>query len=115
MILLPKYTDLKQTRPFLITPRLKGRFKLTAIRPDGRERPLTDWFDNLVLDTGLNALGTASQLGACQVGTSNTAVDALQTTLQGFLAGTTGVEETNYGAAGGSPYYGWKTIRYRCA
>lgn len=117
MILIPKYRDIIVPEQKILLPRstMRGRFKFTAIRPDGRERPLTDWFDNLVLDSGLNAIGTASQLSACVVGTSNTAVSAAQTTLSGFLAGTTDIQETNYGVGGSGPYYGYKTIRYRFA
>jgi hypothetical protein len=94
---------------------MAGRFKLTAIRPDGTERPLTGWFDNLILDSGLELLGTNNVLGACVVGTSNAAVVATQTTLSGFLAANSTIEETNEGAQGSEPYFGWKTVRYRFA
>lgn len=98
---------------FIISPRVKGRFKFIAVREDGTERPLTGWIDNLILDSGLNMLGTSDVLGSCQVGTSNTAPVANQTTLQGYLAGTSSIQEVNYGAQSTTPYFGWKTVRYR--
>lgn len=113
-ILIPKYQDIL-IEPKIVVPTscMKGRFKLIAIRPDGRERPLTDWFDNLILNSGLNGIGTTSQLSTCHVGTSSAAVDVAQTQLQGWLAATTNIQEVNYGCQSSAPYYGWKILRYR--
>lgn len=108
-----KYKDLEQRAPSIITAGVSGWFKLEAIRPDGRVRPLTGWFPNLVLDNGLNSIGTTYQLSACQVGTSNIAPTVAQTGLQGYLAGTTTVMEGTNGQQTSAPYYGWARLRYR--
>lgn len=99
----------------LLRPTLKGFFKLTAVRPDGRQRPLTGWFPNLITDVGLNRIGTGSYLSACHVGNNNTTPTVLDTALSGFVAGTTTVQTSSYGAETSAPYYGWKTITYRFA
>lgn len=96
-------------------PRACGLFKFTAIRPDGRERPLTDWFPNLITDVGLNRIGQGSYLTACQVGTNNTAPNVSDTSLAGYLAGTTTRQATSEGAQSTPPYYGWTRITYRFA
>lgn len=99
----------------LLKPSLKGFFQLTALRPDGRRRPLTGWFPNLITDVGLNAIGTKSYLNACHVGTGNTTPAVNDTVLAGFVAGTTTRQATAFGAQSTEPYYGWKTITYRFA
>lgn len=99
----------------LLRPTLKGFFKLTAIRPDGRQRPLTGWFPNLITDVGLNRIGTGSYLSACHVGNNNTTPTVNDTILGGFVAGTTTVQTSSAGAQTTEPYYGWKTITYRFA
>lgn len=99
----------------LLRPTVRGFFKLTAIRPDGRERPLTGWFPNLITDVGLNRIGTGSYLTACHVGSNNTTPTVADTILAGFVAGTTTIQAESYGAQTTAPYYGWKTRTYRFA
>ena len=96
-------------------PGARGFFKLEAIRPDGRVRPLTGWFPNLITDVGLNRIGTNSYLIACHVGTNNTAPSDSDTGLAGYLAGTTTKQSDSEGARSSAPYYGWKRITYRFA
>lgn len=96
-------------------PRACGWFKLEAIRPDGRVRPLTGWFPNLITDTGLNRMGTNSYLVACHVGTNNTAPNVADTALAGYVGGTTTRQAQSEGARATAPYYGWKRITYRFA
>lgn len=111
MIWLPK----KEIVLPLPNPRVgfRGFFKLDAIRPDGRVRPLTDWFPNLVTDVGLNRIGTGSYLSACHVGTNNTTPTVSDTALAGWRAGTTTVQASSTGNTTISPYYCWKRITYR--
>lgn len=92
-----------------------GFFKLEAIRPDGRVRPLTGWFPNLITDVGLNRIGTGSYLSACHVGSNNTAPTVNDTILTGFIAGSSTVTSTSSGAQSSEPYYGWKNRTYRFA
>jgi hypothetical protein len=96
-------------------PRVRGYFKLDAIRPDGRVRPLVGWFPNLITDSGLNRIGTASYLTACHVGTNNTAPSNADTSLAGYVAGTTTRQAWSEGAQSSPPYYGWTRITYRFA
>lgn len=94
-------------------PRAGGWFKLDAIRPDGRVRPLAGWFPNLITDPGLNRIGTGSYLTACHVGTNNTAPANGDTALAGYVAGTTTIQAGSSGAQASAPYYGWRRRTYR--
>lgn len=59
-----------------------GRYRFTAIRPDGSERVLSDWFDNLLLNSGLDLLGQNNPLiNTCYVGTGTTPPAPTQTEL----------------------------------
>lgn len=63
-----------------------GRYKL-EIRRHGELVHDTGWFDNLITDAGLNALGSAVNIGAyVMVGTSNTAPAVTDTTLIAQIA-----------------------------
>jgi len=99
--------------PIKPTVGMAGRFKIEAIRPDGSKRVLADWFDNLILDAGLERLGTASALGTCAVGTSSVAVNAAQTSLQVLAASTTKQQAKVYGTQATAPYYAWNRTTYR--
>ena len=71
-------------------------------------RLLADFFPNIMLNSGLNVLDTqAGWFNYCQVGTSDTAPSALQTSLQGWVAGTNTLWTTTVtGAEATPPYYG---------
>jgi hypothetical protein len=102
------------SRIILPGPRIRGFFKLEAHSlSTGRTRLLADWFPNLITDAGLNRIGTGSYLSACHVGTSNSAPNVLDTTVGGYLAGTTTRQADTYGAQATPPYYGWRLITYR--
>jgi hypothetical protein len=113
MILIPRYRDLEAKNPIILQSQMAGRFKFTAIRPDGRERPLTGWVPNLILDSGLNLLGTMSMLSRCHVGTSNTAASVGQTGLLSWLASSNSIQETVNNAQSTEPYYGKIVLRFR--
>ncbi|WP_444897899.1 hypothetical protein [Microbulbifer sp. SSSA005] len=58
---------------------MAGRYRLRARSRDGRERPLADWFPNLITNNGLDLLaasgtleGSYSAIGGVAVGTGNT-------------------------------------------
>lgn len=94
---------------------LKGRFKMEAVKQDGSKRLLAE-FDNLILDNGLNILGTgAGWDNYCSVGTGNTAPATTQSALVSFLAATNSTTTTSLANSGSSPYYGQTTITYRFA
>lgn len=92
---------------------LAGRLKFEAVRADGTRRTLADWFDNLVLDQGLNRIGTGAFMSACQVGTGSTAPANSDTALATYLAGTSTIQTTVTGTASSSPYYGYIQRTYR--
>ena len=94
-------------------PSLGGWFKLTAIRPDGRERPLTDWFPNLITDGGLNRIGTGGFLTNCHVGSGTVAPATTDTALQTFVANKTNALSSSSAAQASPPYYGSFTRTFR--
>lgn len=105
----------------VITPQigLAGRFRLIVRDGDTMEVTKdTGWFNNLILDQGLNLYGSnpnghISQF--CQVGTSNVAPNVTQTALVARVAGTSDMQESIAGNSGVAPYYGWVRSRYRFA
>lgn len=68
---------------------LAGRFKLVATNSQGKERVLADWFDNLILDAGLNRLGTGGAIDRMSVGSGNSTPTVGQTALDALLGTTT--------------------------
>lgn len=60
---------------------LEGRFKFQVTRPDGTSRVISDWSPNLILDAGLNRIGSGGFLTHCMVGGSSAAPSVGQTTL----------------------------------
>lgn len=83
--------------------KLAGRFKLVI---NGQHSP---WYDNMVVDSGLDLLGTTNDLHAstttCQVGTGTTPPAAGQTALASPLAISTGITATSDEASRVSPYW----------
>lgn len=71
------------------TYELSGRYMLRATRPDGSERVVADWFDNLVLDNGLNRIGTDGIASTAVVGSGSTAPANGQSTLVSLVGSTT--------------------------
>ena len=94
---------------------LEGWYKLTAIRPDGTERPLTGWFQNLITDYGLNRMGAGTFIEYVMVGTGNTAPVVADTGLQSFVASTSFTYSSAVGASSSAPYYGYTRRTWRFA
>lgn len=93
---------------------LSGHFKLTAVNAKtGKTRELAE-FDNLILDQGLNALGTQGCLRYCQVGSGSTAPEVTDSGLQSYVAGTQYLS-TSQTAQSTAPYYATRTVQYRFA
>lgn len=120
-MLIPKYKNIH--KEINLKAGMSGKYKLTAIRPDGTERPLTGWFDNLILDSGLNYKGSYTGspasggdfIVACQVGTGTSTPTTTQTSLDNRVMGTTSTASTSSGAQGTAPYYGYYIKTYRFA
>lgn len=97
----------------IITPTLSGRYRIRVLCPGGKIRQDTGWFDNLVLDAGLNRMGTDSYLSHCSVGTGTAAPVVSQTTLSGHTASTSTVVSQASSAHQSLPYYGVRRMQYR--
>ena len=98
----------------VIRPKLTGRFRLTVIRPDGMKRVAAD-FPNLILDAGLNRIGTGGFLTYAQVGSGSTAPTVTDTALEEYLGHTSTQQEFTAGNSGSAPYYGWFRKEWRFA
>ena len=97
-----------------ITNELAGKFRMVAVNAEtGEERVVADWFDNLILDSGLNRIGTGAVAGYCHVGSGSTAPVASNTAMQSFVASTNTVNSSETGVANSSPYYGYFRLTYR--
>lgn len=95
-----------------LTAQVAGRFKLTAIRPDGTERVLADWFDNLILDGGLDRMGVGAFAEKCRVGSGNTVPVNGDTALVAQVAEADPYSFTDGWDSGGT-LYGYKRTVYR--
>lgn len=77
----------------------QGWFKFEAVNAiTGRRRTVADWFPNLILNNGLNRMGTGSTIDRCMVGTGTSTPVATQTQLDTRIASTTTAQSTTYGA-----------------
>lgn len=92
-----------------IDAKVAGRFKLLATNiHTGKVRVLADWFDNLIVDAGLNRLAVTScnVLQFAMVGTGTTTPANSQTTLTNRIASssTTSVADVTGVDPGGATY-----------
>jgi hypothetical protein len=96
-------------RKIVMHSELSGRFRLKAYSAKtGRKTKDTGWFNNLILDQGLDLHGAhaiTSILGWCRVGTSSTAPGATQTALGTQIAATSTKALVSQGNSGADPYY----------
>ena len=91
---------------------LEGLFRLQTFKKDSTEVVKdTGWFNNLILDSGLNMMGTSSTYMqyAC-VGTGSNPPSAAQTSLQTFLVNSNANNGsiTTIGVVGANPYYSFQ-------
>lgn len=91
---------------------LEGHFRIVAIRPDGTERLLADWSKNLILDAGLNRLGSGGAWDLCRVGSGSTAPATSQTALEAQVAETSNIQSQIGGTAVDNTY-SWARRVYR--
>lgn len=77
----------------------QGWFKFEAVNAlTGRRRTVADWFPNLILNNGLNLMGTTAPLALCMVGTGTSTPAVSQTQLDTRIASTTSIQSTTYGS-----------------
>ena len=92
-----------------------ARFKLIVRKAsDDSIARETDWFHNLVLDTGLNRMSVGTWIDRCCVGTGNSTPVVTQVALDSFLASTTTQQSSSEGVqTTTSPYYRWAKVTWR--
>jgi hypothetical protein len=110
--------------PLTARGRVEGRVRLKVFKEGVKEpRVDTGWFKNLVLDGGLDRLGTTvidNAINRCAVGTSNTAVSSSQTALLAqvatsidtFSPGFTQGYDGTYGVGDGRYRYSRRFIQF---
>ena len=116
MFLIPKYKDLQGE--VANQSGLSGRYKLSVMKPDGRIRMETEWFNNIILNTGLDVIGVynygRNYLGHCHVGTGTSTPIVTQTALDNLIYSAS-YSSRSSSAQGSAPYYGKKIVTYTFA
>ncbi len=108
LLWLPKIKELYM--PMQPSIGIAGYYKLEAVKPDGRVRPLTDWFPNIITNTGFDTLGsTGGPWGGCAVGSGNSTPVVTQTALDAIIASTSNFFSNATSIQGTSPYFGTTT------
>lgn len=93
-----------------------GRFKFTVRQQTTHEITRSSgWFDNIVLDQGLDIMATKSWFQSCKVGRGNSEPQATQTQLDQFFAVSSTLYSSEYGAAQEAPYFLFSRKTYRFA
>lgn len=92
-----------------------ARFKLIVRKAsDDSVARETDWFSNLVLDTGLDRMSAGTWIDRCCVGTGNSTPVVTQTALDSFLASTSTQQSSSTGVqTSTTPYYRWIKVTWR--
>lgn len=92
-----------------------ARFKLIVRKAhDDSIARETDWFCNLVLDTGLARMSAGTWISQCCVGTGNSTPVVTQTALDSFLASTSTQQSSSAGVqTSTTPYYRWAKVTWR--
>lgn len=91
-----------------------ARFKLKVHKGDGRVIRETPWFNNLVLDAGLNQMSAGKWIDRCCVGTGNSLPVATQVQLDNLVATTTTIQSSSASRNSGvEPYYIARQVIWR--
>lgn len=109
IILTKKHLDAEVKEQNLVA----GQFRLVVRGPAGDIRRDTGWFDNLILDSGLNRWGTGIPVLGVAIGTNATAPAVGQTGLIAQAAYTTTSVSTDSGNLGAPDYISFRTQTYR--
>jgi hypothetical protein len=98
---------------------VSGEYRIEAVRPDGTRRLLADWFPNLIVDVGLDAIGANASLGGppfigwCRVGTGTDLPAVGNTALQAQVASTASLVASTDTNSGSVPYFAESTRTYQ--
>lgn len=101
----------------MLTTKVKGEYKILVYKSDGSLKQETEWFDNIVLNNGLDLLAGAngsSIFTYCVVGSGTTTPAVTQTALTNLLLSTT-TKQSGSNTWYTSPYYYETIITYRFA
>lgn len=96
------------------TAGVAGRYKLIARKEDDSSRDLTDWFENLITDGGLERMGTGGITEKCRVGSGNTTPNNTDTALVAQVA-EGDIQSYTEGYDSATNLYCWRRIVYRFA
>ena len=94
---------------------VSGHFTMMTTNTKTGEQKVAASFPNLILDAGLERMGTGSYLDVCRVGSGTSLPTALQTQLDAKIASTSTKQTQPQGVQATPPYYGWKRITFRFA
>lgn len=94
---------------------MKGRYQLRVLDAYGIEKRRTPWFDNIILDSGLNRWGTGTIIAGAAIGTGTSTPAAGDTGLQTqtTFTTTTGTGHNAITAGTASNYNNTRTFVYR--
>ena len=94
---------------------VSGHFTMMTTNTKTGEQKVVASFPNLILDAGLERMGTSSYLDVWRVGSGTSLPTVLQTQLDAKIASTNTKQAQLQGAQATPPYYGWKRITFRFA
>jgi len=94
---------------------MSGRYQLIVRDSSGAEKSRTPWFDNIILDSGLNRMGTGAAILGAAIGTGTSTPVSTQTGLdtQSHYTTTPGTGNGANSVAGSSPYNNTGTYVFR--
>ncbi|MHA3102689.1 hypothetical protein [Acinetobacter sp. ANC 3791] len=100
---------------FQVHQEVGARFKFIVRKAcDDRITTETDWFCNLVLDTGLARMSVGTWIDRCCIGTGNSTLISTQTALNSFLASSTTVQAQSTAIqVSAAPYYYSANLTWR--
>ena len=100
---------------FQVHQEVGARFKFIVRKAcDDRITTETDWFCNLVLDTGLARMSVGTWIDRCCIGTGNSTPISTQTALDAFLASSTTVQAQSAAVqVSAAPYYYSANLTWR--
>lgn len=86
----------------------EGHYKLETLDASGNVTRSTDWMPNLILDQGLQRMGTSNDyLNVCSVGGGVSTPQPSNTALQAKIAQSSTVSDVVNGAQAEEPYYAY--------
>ncbi|OYT14565.1 MAG: hypothetical protein B7C24_17640 [Bacteroidetes bacterium 4572_77] len=103
----------------IITKKLRGLYRLEAVKKNVfgvviSKRKLTDWFDNLITNTGLNLHATSTVVNSVRVGTGTSIPQVSDVALQSQVA-TASIDSVESYKWQTNPYYAYSRYKFEFA